>query len=110
MSEDLRRRFNDVFDRSARGGQPRKEVSGAQELRSILGPLPGAVAEVFVFAAGPSDRDAIPIDEAIRRYGRMDGKLHIKDAFAGVPGGGREHVFDVPAGATHVQVFHRLRT
>ena len=58
----------------------------------------------------PSDRDAIPIDEAIRRYGRMDGKLHIKDAFAGVPSGGREHVFDVPAGATHVQVFHRLRT
>ncbi len=110
MSEDLKKRLKDLIERSARPGRVPKEVSGAAELQSILGPLPGAVAEVFVLPATPDEHDAIPIDEALRRYGGPDGKFHIKDAFEGTPGGGREHVFEVPAGATHVQVVHRLST
>ena|SRR6266851_3339308 len=108
MAEDLKKRLNDLMTRSRARGP--KEVSGAAELQSILGPLPGAVAEVFVFAASADELDAVPIAEAIRRYGGPDGKLHIKDAFEATPGGGRVHVFDVPAGATHIQVFHRLST
>jgi hypothetical protein len=108
MSEDLKQRFNDLAARMRAGAT--KEVSGAAELQSILGPLPGAVAEVFVFAASAGEPDAITIAEALRRYGGPDGKLHIKDPFEGTPGGGRMHVFDLPAGATHIQVFHRLST
>ena len=64
---------------------------------------------VYVFAAQPGDEGARPVEEVRQSWARPDGKLHIKDPFDGVPGGGREHVFDVPAGATHLQVFYELK-
>lgn len=63
---------------------------------------------VYVFPAAAGDPGAQSVDEVLRNFGGADGRLHLRDPFAGVGGGGQEHVFDVPAGATHVQIFFHL--
>ena len=63
---------------------------------------------VHVFAAAATDPGARSVADALKTWGGRDGRLHIRDPFAGVAGGGQDYVFDVPSGATHVQVFFQL--
>jgi hypothetical protein len=77
---------------------------------SPIDPSKTPTIHVYVFAAQRDDPGARPVDDVRRSWGREDGRLHIIDPYEGVPGGGREHVFDVPTGATHLQVFYELTT
>jgi hypothetical protein len=83
-------------------------------LNQIADGLPPAVVAstpniaVYVFAAAAGEPGAESVAEALRKFGGADGRLHIRDPFAGVAGGGKDHVFDIPAGATHVQIFFHL--
>ena len=105
MADELKRRVNDLFDRaSAHGSEAVSEAEAHRRQGSGRGP---GIIQVYVFAADAGERNAISVADALRLYRRADGRLHIRDTFTGDANGGREHVFDLPAGATHVQIFHR---
>src|ERR1700738_5644890 len=76
---------------------------------SPIDPAKAPTIHVYVFAAQSDDPGARPIHDGRRSWEREDGRLHIIDPYQGVPGGGLENVFDVPTGATHVQVFYELK-
>ncbi len=105
--ETTRRRLMALIKKSKETPGPTVHLADGQRMPSI--DVKNPTVHVYVFAAQPGDEGARPVEDVRRSWGREDGKLHITDPFEGVAGGGREHVFDVPAGATHLQVFYELK-
>jgi hypothetical protein len=90
---------------------PSIQLSGPAEFLQRIGVKPGqsVVVETVIYAAEADEPHAMPVAEAVQTFGRSDGKLHVRDPYAGIPGGGQEHVLEIPAGAQYVQIAHSIR-
>jgi hypothetical protein len=91
--------------------RPSSTIPPGRTLAEVQGlsPTGDRVVSIYVFPVAATEERALEV-ASLRARGFIgpDGKLRITDPYTGFSGGGVEHVVDLPAGATHVQIAFAL--